>query len=249
MLSNPNFLQIRTEGPFVDLPSDPNQSLQNTYPIESDIGLRVQEIKTKIVPMCTRWLQHDPSHGERQFLTIHLSSKDCTGILYRIADLIAQNNANIEEGFGMRMADAIHASFYLVSGTTDQLRGVVRSIKEDQEKRTIHGDRVTVGSLHDLSIIVPDQIGILRDIARILRDRGINIKTQTLKIHSPAWRALGYPDREGQAEYRSIASINLRIEIPAQQQEVAAIIIDEIKGIAPKKEWDIEMTHLKDIHR
>lgn len=203
-----------------------------------------QRIHTKLGRMHTEIKPTQGAEGKNHWtMSIHLAATaDCTGIANYFSDMTAQRHINIEESYGTRLADT-HGSFYLISGKREDLENLIQALLARGDE--IHeGYRIHHGKTFELNIIVPDKIGMLRAITGILKEFDINIRNHAIRTSTPPWARLGFPEREGNPDFRSMASINLRLEMLPEIEARTAEIIEHIRAIDPHKDWDIRFDPL-----
>ena len=127
----------------------------------------------------------------RDTLVLTLIGNDRTGLVQSVAEKLSTLGANWEEGKMARLAGQF-AGILLVTveaGKADELvaslRGLDASGLQVTARRTAAAEPKQ-GSAFELKITANDRPGIVRDVSRVLAERGVNVEELETEVTSAA---------------------------------------------------------------
>jgi glycine cleavage system regulatory protein len=128
----------------------------------------------------------------RDTLVLTLIGNDRTGLVQSVAEKLSAVGANWEEGKMARLAGQF-AGILLVTveaGRADELvaslRGLDATGLQVTARRTQAPDPSTGHSVFELKITANDRPGIVRDVSRVLAERGVNVEELETEVTSAA---------------------------------------------------------------
>jgi glycine cleavage system regulatory protein len=131
----------------------------------------------------------------RDMLVLTINGPDRTGLVESLARLIAAAGANWEESRMARLAGQF-AGILLVTvdkARTDELVGSLRGLEAAGLHVTVRPTRAPAAASAAthmyLQLTAQDRPGIIRDVARLLSERGVNIEALESEVTSGAMSA------------------------------------------------------------
>jgi len=108
-------------------------------------------------------------------MTISLMGRDRTNIILYLSALVAKYGLNISESYATRLQRE-HGSFFLITGPMKRLQSLARRLKSDRHK-IIEGESIIPYKIFDLTLMVPDRVGLIHQICSTFQKRRFNIRT------------------------------------------------------------------------
>ncbi|HUS28296.1 MAG TPA: ACT domain-containing protein [Kofleriaceae bacterium] len=128
----------------------------------------------------------------RDTLVLTLIGNDRTGLVQSVAEKLSSLGANWEEARMARLAGQF-AGILLVTieaGKTDELVASLRTLDaaglQVTARRTAAPEPATDHSVLKLTVTANDRPGIVRDVSRVLAERGINVEDLETEVTSAA---------------------------------------------------------------
>jgi hypothetical protein len=159
----------------------------------------------------------------------------CTGTLPSFLSRIAKRRARLILAHTVSLGETTAFTGYIACPPSDKA-AVIREIG-DEPRATVEGIPYPDGEPHQLRIAHRENLDLTQKVFEALDELRIYPRNCKFMLCAPPWAELGWPDRDGDPTFRSMANIAMQIDVPSGITPER--IVERIRRAAPQEDWDI----------